>query len=140
MKQELAKVTEGEGATEQQSRFVEALLGGAEPEEAKRLAAYSDSTPISSILRGKMVQNAIQAGCDARMRGDLRVKALKTLENLLNDGPAATKLGAAKLVLEWGEGEEGGDKPLTEMTLEELEAVVRRKEAELRDVTPDNGA
>jgi hypothetical protein len=75
------------------------------------------------------------------LQGELRVKAIRTLEALLDAGPAATRFNAAKLVLEWGdEAGDGDEKGLGQMSLAELEELVRRKEADLKRVAPGNGA
>jgi phage terminase small subunit len=142
---ELAKIEGAEGIaaglSDKQARFVEALIGGASEEEAKVQAGYAETTPIVSILRGKLVENAISAFCDGALKGALRLKALKTLEELLGCGSAQVRLGAVKLVLEQAdEADQGEEKPQEEMTIEELEALIRRKEAQLKQVTPSNGA
>jgi hypothetical protein len=135
----------GHELSEQQARFVAALLDGAEVEDAKAQAGYSQGTPTVGILAGKLVQNAISAAVDGRMRGDLKLKAMKTLEKIMDGNSAQAALGAAKIVLEYGaDADQGDDKPLTEMTSGELAALIDKLEAEKStraiDVTPGNGA
>jgi phage terminase small subunit len=125
---------------ERQARFVALLLKDVPEDEAAKQAGYSETTPAATVLAGKAVQAALSRGCAGRL-AQLKLKAVRTLDALLSDGPAATKFNAAKLVLEYGDDEDGGEqKPLTELSIAELEELVRRKEAQLRDVTPSNGA
>jgi hypothetical protein len=92
------------------------------------------------------VQRALEAGCDAKLKGELRLKALKTLDELLDKStPAATRFQAAKWIAERSETDKkDGDKPLAEMDEAELMAVIERakqaKDAAMIDVTPKNGA
>jgi hypothetical protein len=144
MGQEVARI-EGDGLTELQARFVEALLDGASPEEAKKIAGYADTTPTVSILRGKLVENAISAAVDNRMRGDLKIKALNTLEKLMDGSSAQAALGAAKIVFDYAkDSDQADDTPLSERPTAELEAMIdqleREREARMKDVTPSNGA
>lgn len=134
---------EAPALTELQARFVELLLQGVGANEAKVKAGYTEATPTISILRGKAVEFAIRAGCDAELNGPMRVQAMLRLKELITNKntPAATAFNAAKLIIERGDDDlKDGDKPLTEMTLDELEELIRRKEGELQDVTPKNGA
>lgn len=140
MGQELA-ISGADGMTELQARLFQLLVEGVEPEEAKKRAGYADGTPISVALGGKALSDALSAYVDQRLRGDLKLKALQTLVKIMDGTSAQAALGAARTILEHSEEADHGDeKPLTEMSIPELEALIRRKEAELRDVTPHNGA
>lgn len=129
-----------DGLTEKQRAFVDAILGGASNREAVAIAGYGEGTDPAQVLASVGVQRALEAGCKAVIRGELRPLALKALRELLVDGPAATRYQAARLVLEQAEDVHGDEKPLSEMTISELEAVIERKERQLKVVTPDNGA
>lgn len=133
--------------TELQARFVDALISGKSPDEAKLAAGYCDTTPTISILRSKLVENAMSAICTARLHGPMRLKALSALDQLLSDTiPAATRLNAVKVVLDQtASGDQHGDaKPLSELGIEELErqvaALEAEREARMKDVTPKIGA
>lgn len=138
----ITTISEGPALTQQQARFVEELLNGTKPDEARDIAGYSRATHPNVILASPTVAKAIEIACESRMRGDLRVKAIIALDKLLNDdAPSATRFNAAKLILEHGANQPGiAQKPATEMTIDELEAFVRQKQDELKDVTPSNGA
>lgn len=146
---DLAKLPEGQALTEQQAVFVTVMLAGGSGEEARDQAGYSPTTLPQHVLRSATVQAALKAGCDAKLKGELRVKAIQTLETLMDSGPAATKFNAAKLILEHGDAAAGDSgKPLQAMTEEELMGVIERaqaavdegREARMLDVTPKNGA
>lgn len=133
------------GLSDQQRKFVEAIMSGSTEEEAKKIAAYADTTPIVSILRGKLVENAISAFVDGEMKGRLKLKALKTLETLMDGKSAQVALGAAKIVFDYAkDDDQGDDRPLSERPTTELEAMIeqleREREARMKDVTPKNGA
>lgn len=125
---------------DRQRVFVSLVMEGVEPEEARKQAGYSDATPARLILAGKAIQSALDAHCAGMLRGELKLKALSTLRELMASGPAATRFNAAKLVLEQTDDSQADERTLTEMSIAELEALVERKQAELKDVTPNNGA
>lgn len=137
---------DGPGLTEKQAILVAELLKGTPTEEAMALAGYSDATSSQIALSSKAVQDALTAGCDAKLRGELRLKAIRALDELVTSGPAATRFQAAKLILEEGKDDSlDGKKPLSKMTEAELEAVVEdaaRKALQLQsiDVEPKTGA
>lgn len=142
---ELTKLAEAQSLTDQQLRFVQAVLNGKTNAEALREAGYSQSLLPAHVLRSAAVQAAIKAGCDARLTGDLYLKAINALDALLESGPAATRFAAAKLVIEQRKAaEEDGAKPLSGMTEDELQGVIDRAKERLSagmiDVTPGNGA
>lgn len=144
MGKELATATM-DGLSDAQRLYVEALLDGASEAEAKAKAGYSHNTVTQSIVRGPLMERIIQSYCDAQIKGPLRLKALKAIEKLIDEGPHATRLNAAKLVLEYGKDDEkGDDRPITERSTAELEAMVEALEAEragrAKDVTPKIGA
>lgn len=146
---DLARRSGAGGLTEKQQAFVSAVLSGAEEKDALTLAGYSETTDPASVLGSRAVQNAIQVGCDARLRGPLLAKALRTIEELLDKStPSATRFQAAKFVAERQKVGEEGDKALSEMTEDELMAVIEKaqkavndaKDPRLIDVTPGNRA
>lgn len=147
----LAKIEEARSLNEKQRAFVEALLKpGATNQSALEAAGYSEATSAATILASTAVQAALRAGRRAIIRGELGGDALDAMRDMLKPTtPAATRFQAAKWVLEHGEeGQADGDKPLSEMSAEELMDFVRKAEAELAeakaarfiDVTPNNGA
>lgn len=131
-----------EALNDQQRTFVEEYVKTGDGEAAKAAAGYSETSSVNIIMAGSAVQSAISAWCDAQLNGELKHMALEALRDLLKEKtPAATRFAAAKLVLvETKPDERKGDKPLTEMSIEELEELIRRQEAQLKDVTPSNGA
>lgn len=137
----LAKV-EGPSLTEQQARFVEAMLEGHEPSKAVKLAGYGEKATANIVLASEAVQRALDMGCERELRKllPLAIKRLKTLVSS-DKTPSATALNAAKLIVERCDDSDSqdGSKPLAEMSLEELESLIRQKEAALKDVTPGNG-
>lgn len=146
LKGSLAKLSEAENLTDMQAAFVLGVLNGKSHQQSAEAAGYSQNVPTSVIWGSGAVQRAIKAACDAEMAGELRVEAQKAIRELLTDKtPAATRLQAAKLVMEHGkDASQGDEKPLSEMTPSELEALVRKLEAakidRIIDVTPTNGA
>lgn len=140
-------VAAGPQLTDMQARFVEAVLAGSSGKEAAELAGYSEATNLAALWGSPSVQAALDIGCRARMKGELRAKALKALDDMLTltTTPAATRFQAAKLVIEQTDAQPGeADKPLTSMTEAELQAFVDKAqkalEGRLIDVTPGNGA
>jgi asparagine synthetase B (glutamine-hydrolysing) len=91
------------------------------------LAGYSETTDPASVLGSKAVQKAIAMGCEAKLSGPMLAKALRTMEELLDKKtPAATRFQAAKFIAERQQKAQGDDKPLSEMTEDELVAVIER--------------
>lgn len=131
---------EGPALTERQAKFVKALLEGTDEASALELAGYSETVSVAEVLRSGAVQRALSIGIDAKMSGPMKLKAMRAIDQMLDGGNATVRFQAAKLVLDWGAEDAGHGRPLSELTIEELEQIVRQKEAELKRVTPDNGA
>lgn len=144
-----------QGLTDEQRELIEAL---ASPDEATgtelaRAAGYDQPGKIDRAGRSPLVQAELKLVRSATIRTTLAAKAMRTMEALLADNvPAATRLGAAKWVLEQaGHGsqvDDGKDKPLHEMTEAELLAFMHKAQRVVDDggsppiiaVKPDNGA
>jgi hypothetical protein len=143
---ELVKLPEVAALTDMQLRFVMALISGDDETSARDKAGYAVSVHPSMVAASPSVQRAIRAAVNAELRGPLKLKAMRTLNELLApSSPAATRFNAAKLILEHGEdGDKGDARPMTERSVEELEAMITELEgarnARLKDVTPSNGA
>lgn len=146
---QLAKLGEFQALTEMQQKLVRALIEEKPVDEAMAFAGYSDTAPAITIVGSAAVQRAIQAACDAELGGVVRIKALRAMKSMLGDDtPAATRFQAAKWVLERGQDDDqGDDKPMSAMTADELAQLVDRLErerternAQIKDVTPRNGA
>ena len=146
----LARLPEAAPLTDQQRRFVDALLEGKTEKESLQIADYAQTTCAAAILRSKSVQIALRAGREAQIRGELASSALTALRDLIGpQTPAATRFQAVKWVLDYDKAnDQAGDKPLAEMTEAELMAVIERtqaviaeaQEGRMIDVTPHNGA
>lgn len=145
-------VTQGDEV--RQAALIEAISEGHSDNQAFQIARYETTAGGLSAMRSEAVQTELKTRRDARIRGGLAQKALKTAETLLDDErtPAATRWSVAKWVLEQAghsDGQDAGkDKPAGEMSTAELEALILKLEKGLRDagsgpminVTPGNGA
>lgn len=133
-----------------QARFVELVLGGMSPDEAKGVAGYAETTRTANLLAGRAVSKALREGRKSIITGELGMMAVSTLRELMQKGnPAATRFSAARLVLSMDEeaGKADETKPLGEMSTAELMAMVAKMEDRLKsvegdipNVTPQNGA
>lgn len=75
------------------------------------------------------------------MLREARPVAVRALIELAKAGPATVKAQAAKIILDQTDAKDGSaDKPMSEMSIPELEALIARQEARLKNVTPGNGA
>lgn len=140
--------------TEQQAIFVEAIIDGAEIEAAGVLAGYRSNTATRSALGSVGVQAALLAHRRAELSGPMAQEAKAAIRELITDRrtPAATRFSASKWVLEQaghkGEGDDGKDVPLHEMTSAQLERFMAKAQAVVDGggeppvitVAPDNGA
>lgn len=138
---------EGSPLTERQRALVDALVAGDELSQCWEAAGYSSERGAKEACRSPSVQSALKRAGDALLAGPLRIKAIRKLEDLVTkEGvPGATAFQAAKFIIEHGDDDAlGDDKPLSQMTPKELEAMIDRLQAKLDgdliDVTPRTGA
>ena len=153
----VAQEAQGQGGaklTDQQRKLVDALQRGASQDEAAAVAGYDNSVSFGNAMRSPIVQGALLESRKALIGGALATKALKAIEGLVTDErtPAATRLAASKWVLEQaghgGSSASEDDKPLHEMTEQELARFMARAQAvvdsggepPLIAIKPDNGA
>lgn len=130
------------GLTPMQAAFVRCVaLDGMPLCKAAAAAGYSHpATAGSNVARLPHVRAALHAARQSALEGDLASASLRLLRRLLDDDtfPAPVRFQAAKWVLEsaghGGGGAASGGAPeperaLHEMSVEELEAFIRRGEA-----------
>lgn len=126
--------------TPKQRQFVSALVrSGATPTHAAREAGYSDAkTSAYDLLRLPHVVAAVRLERERYISGELANVATGTLHAILVDSaaPAAARVQAARTVLEMS-GEIGrhkrsaeDDRPLSEMSAEELAGLIDKWQAE----------
>lgn len=147
MSQQLV-VQRGGGLTAMQAAYVKAIMGGLGERAALDVAGYNKSTSVYEVGASPAVQAALRTARTAAITGDLAALALEAMKDLLTpETPSATRLGAAKWVLEHGKGEhDDDDRAPSDMTGAQLDAFIARAEAALAeappiiDVTPTNGA
>ena len=142
------------GLTAQARTMVLEYLLTGDREVAEQAAGYGNAAAAATAWRGKRVQEAIKALARAEIRGPAVIMAIRTMTELMEVKPGrsdAVRLTAAKWVLESaGHGAKAdsdglGDKPLAEMTEDELSrfiasqsAVIERNgHAGIIDVTPN---
>lgn len=133
------KLVEGYGLTEQQKAFVVSfVMNGGKRQQAAKDAGYSDPRTCSHrLLQQPHIKEAIKAERDAQLQGDMASMGIDTIRELLSDKEASAhvRLQAAKWVLEaCGHGAVNrtaesniplSEKPLHEMTIEELDDIIR---------------
>ena len=133
----------------QQQAFAEAyVLGNGNATQAAIQAGYSAVSArqtASRLLHTPHVQNAIQRAQAVTLRGRLATKALGVLEKILDDdnAPPGVRVDAAKTVLDRAgmaafrgvQDLEPTDRPPSEMTLAELDALARLLEKSLAAVS-----
>lgn len=143
--------------TEQQKVFVrEYVRNGGSGADAARAAGYAASRPAQQahdLLALSHIQEAIHREQSKLIGGDLASKAVEVVHRILHDDALAGSVAGQKLQLEAAktvldraghiapkasEPEMIGDKPLTEMSLEELEAFIRRGQAALAKMDEDS--
>lgn len=129
------------GLTDQQAKFVRHLLDGLPMGEAAIKAGYSDSSPAYRLVRTPAVIAAIHAHLGAKLRTEAAPAAFNLLLRVIQDEKAPLKLrvDASKTILDRAghiapkaaEPDRAGDKPMSEMSAEELRAFVSRAQSEL---------
>jgi phage terminase small subunit len=136
--------------TEQQKTFVREYVGnGGCGADAARAAGYAASRPAQQahdLLALPHIQEAIHREQSRLIGGNLASKAVEVVHRILHDDALAGSVAGQKLQLEAAktvldraghiapkasEPEMIGDKPITEMSLEELEAFIREGQAAL---------
>jgi hypothetical protein len=138
----LLTTTRETACTDRQLQFVHHFTNGARSAaDAARAAGFADpGTAARRLILTPHVRAAIRAARIADIEGDLSRLALDTLRDLMATAttPAPVKLGAARFALEMARyGPEQAakqpddQKPLAEMTIAELEALVTAKESAL---------
>lgn len=141
MKQETAPAKALATLTDQQNRLVEVLSigSGDQPistsdKELAQLAGYDTAQNLGNATRSEPVQAALKTQRVARIKTVLAHKALQAIENMIQSDktPAATRLAAAKFILEQAghtiDQADAKDKPLAEMTEAELLAFMAKAE------------
>lgn len=143
--------------TEQQKTFVrEYVRNGGCGADAARAAGYAASRPAQQahdLLALPHVQEAVHREQARLIGGTLASKAIEVVHRILHDDALAgtvsgqkVQLEAAKSVLDraghiapkaW-EPEMIGDKPITEMSLDELDAFIRQGQAALAQLSQEN--
>lgn len=122
------------GLTEQQAIFVvNYVANGGNRQQAAGVAGYSDPrTESYRLLNLPHIRDAIAAERERVLTCELACKALATMTDLLGeDTPAQVRFQAARWVLEatgHGSGQmsvEQSEKPLCDMSHDELEAYIR---------------
>lgn len=143
--------------TEQQKTFVrEYVRNGGCGADAARAAGYAASRPAQQahdLLALPHVQEAVHREQARLIGGTLASKAIEVVHRILHDEALAAtvsgqkvQLEAAKSVLDRAghvapkasEPEMIGDKPITEMSLDELDAFIRQGQAALAGLGEDN--
>ena len=132
----------------QQSEFVGHLVrSGCNPTEAARRAGYA--TPKNAayrLLRLDHVAGAIRGEQRRLIDNDLATGALGTLRAVMEDdeAPASARVSAARVVLEMSghrrqpeAADPARDKALAEMSVNELEEIVRRGREQLVLTAPE---
>jgi phage terminase small subunit len=143
--------------TDQQKAFVrEYVRNGGSGADAARAAGYSAARPAQQahdLLALPHIQEAIHREQARLIGGGLASKAVEVVQRILHDAALADTVSGQKLQLEAAktvldraghiapkasEAEMIGDKPLTEMSLDELDAFIRAGQAALAKVAGDN--
>jgi phage terminase small subunit len=132
------------GLTDMQAAFVGHLVSGVEPAKAAELAGYANDCRIvaSNLLRKPTVLAAVQHET-SRCIGAVAPIALKVLVQIATDenAPKGVRVDAAKAILDGGghgprapRSEASAEKPLTEMSADELRAVIEQSQAAIAHI------
>ncbi|HEY5793418.1 MAG TPA: hypothetical protein VIU82_00260 [Bosea sp. (in: a-proteobacteria)] len=139
--------------TAKEDDFVEHFVQFGDAIKAAEAAGYAQAgIQGRQIARRPRVAAAIRIATARRMQA-LAPVALTVLDKVMRDdkAPAGARVDAAKTILDRGgygvpvaeKARSSEDRPLAEMSIPELERLVRELEekraAEARDVTPDSG-
>lgn len=148
------RFTSGTELTEQQISFIEAVVNGKAHTVAAVEAGYCDSRAGWRLLRNPAVAAAIKERQTALLSGDLSGVALSTLRSVMLDetAPAAARVSAAKWTLEAAGhglaaalgsarlGLDVADKPLSALSLSELEAMAEQAAASVESIKRASGS
>lgn len=125
--------------TDQQSQFVEQLVSnGCTQTEAARRAGYADpGMEAWRLMRKPHVLAAVREHRERLISGSLSNIAAETLREVMENKayPASSRVAAARAVWEAaghfaGAGkDQGPDRPLNEMTEEQLRAIIAKADA-----------
>ena len=135
--------------TDLQNKFIQSIVyDGVSGTEAARRAGYSHASArqtASQLLAQKSVQEAIRNEQFKYLNGTLASKALKTLEQIIDDktAPHGAKVQASIAILErsglhhnvQAQKIKDADKPLHEMTIEELDEIINSYPVRLAELT-----
>lgn len=138
---------------DQQRLFAESYVAGwGNATQAAIAAGYSPVSArqtASRLLHAPHVQDAIRRAQAHALKGRLASKALGVLEKILDDetAPAGVRVDAAKTVLDRAgmgairtpDHAVENDKPLSEMTAAELDALVRQYQFDLNVLRATDG-
>lgn len=149
-KRPFAKGLEGVDLTPMQRTFVLTLVRqGCTPTQAARVAGYADpKVSAHDLLRSAHIQTAIRFERSRYVMGDLANVATATLKDVMTDAqaPASARVAAARTVLELagelgrGKTDAAADRPLSELTADELARLIDQWEGERATlVTPEDG-
>ena len=142
--------------SEKQNAFARAFADGANQAQAARIAGYASTSNTSLSVQGcrlardPQVQRAVHNYREARLSGPMASKALSCLESVMDDtaAPPAARLQAARWILEAAghgvaaqslqlrAGSVVADRPMSDWSLAELEAMVAQREGELEGLRP----
>ena len=142
--------------TDKQEAFARAVADGATASKAARMAGYADNTAssittqASRLAHDPNVRRAIHNYREDRLSGPMASKALSCLESVMDDtaAPPAARLQAARWILEAAghgvaaqslqlrAGSVVADRPMSDWSLAELEAMVAQREGELEGLRP----
>jgi len=148
------RFTGGADLTDQQIAFIELVANGRPHPAAAVAAGYSDSRAGWRLLRNPAVVAALKERQAALLSGDLSGVALSTLRAVMTDetAPAAARVSAAKWTLEaaghglaaaLGSARLGldiADKPLSALSLSELEAMAEQAAASVESIKRASGS
>jgi phage terminase small subunit len=140
VKTPFVKGLQGADLTEKQRAFVTVLVrNGCTPTQAARDAGYADAKVSAyDLLRTPHIQTAVNFERQRYVAADLANIATEALRLVMvdQDAPASARVQAARTVLELaselGKGMSGEDedRPLSELTAEELTRLIDRRQDE----------
>jgi hypothetical protein len=148
------RLTAGTSLTEKQEKFVEGIVKGLGQMDAARVAGYSDGSREGwRLMRVPAVALAIKERQTAQIMGDLSGVAMSTLRAVMVDetAPAAARVSAAKWTLEAAGhglaaalgsarlGLDVSDKPLSALSLSELEDMAQSAAASVESIKRASG-
>lgn len=132
--------------TRKQAKFAEALANGYSGGEAARRAGYSGANVYGEahrLIRHPAVAERVQELRRAQIKGEMAHMALSTMRELMQDKdgtPAATRYKAAEWTLKAAglagadHADERRDKPMEEMTGDELAQAISSGMEALREI------